>query len=165
MALDGVEIFTNSSGSHHELRKLSTRINLIKEATLKSGGLYLYANQQGCDGDRMYFDGCSFITLNGEVIAQGSQFSLNEVEVVSATIDLQRIRAHRTWSSRSLQAAANQVAFQRIRADTRLGKELSFDEDDLDEDEHSRDFVYNSPEEEIAYALQTQLFPGSRTAS
>ncbi|BGP56681.1 hypothetical protein JCM8202_001299 [Rhodotorula sphaerocarpa] len=151
MALDGVEIFTNSSGSHHELRKLSTRINLIKEATLKSGGLYLYANQQGCDGDRMYFDGCSFITLNGEVIAQGSQFSLNEVEVVSATIDLQRIRAHRTWSSRSLQAAANQVAFQRIRADTRLGKELSFDEDDLDEDEHSRDFVYNSPEEEIAY--------------
>jgi len=35
MALDGVEIFTNSSGSHHELRKLRTRIDLIKEATLK----------------------------------------------------------------------------------------------------------------------------------
>lgn len=35
MGLDGVEIFTNSSGSHHELRKLSTRIELIKEATLK----------------------------------------------------------------------------------------------------------------------------------
>lgn len=35
MGLDGVEIFTNSSGSHHELRKLHTRIELIKEATLK----------------------------------------------------------------------------------------------------------------------------------
>ena len=35
MGLDGVEIFTNSSGSHHELRKLYTRIELIKEATLK----------------------------------------------------------------------------------------------------------------------------------
>jgi NAD+ synthase (glutamine-hydrolysing) len=35
MGLDGVEIFTNSSGSHHELRKLFTRIELIKEATLK----------------------------------------------------------------------------------------------------------------------------------
>lgn len=35
MGLDGVEIFTNSSGSHHELRKLSTRVDLIKEATLK----------------------------------------------------------------------------------------------------------------------------------
>ncbi|EEB95074.1 hypothetical protein MPER_06015, partial [Moniliophthora perniciosa FA553] len=50
MGLDGVEIFTNSSGSHHELRKLFTRVELIKEATLKFlqlGGVYLYANQQG----------------------------------------------------------------------------------------------------------------------
>jgi len=35
MGLDGVEIFTNSSGSHHELRKLNKRVDLIKEATLK----------------------------------------------------------------------------------------------------------------------------------
>lgn len=35
MGLDGVEIFTNSSGSHHELRKLSKRVDLIKEATAK----------------------------------------------------------------------------------------------------------------------------------
>ena len=35
MGLDGVEIFTNSSGSHHELRKLNKRVELIKEATLK----------------------------------------------------------------------------------------------------------------------------------
>jgi NAD+ synthase (glutamine-hydrolysing) len=35
MGLDGVEIFTNSSGSHHELRKLNRRVEVIKEATLK----------------------------------------------------------------------------------------------------------------------------------
>lgn len=35
MGLDGVEIFTNSSGSHHELRKLNRRVELIKEATMK----------------------------------------------------------------------------------------------------------------------------------
>lgn len=35
MGLDGVEIFTNSSGSHHELRKLHTRVELIREATQK----------------------------------------------------------------------------------------------------------------------------------
>lgn len=35
MGLDGVEIFTNSSGSHHELRKLNRRVDLIKEATQK----------------------------------------------------------------------------------------------------------------------------------
>jgi len=35
MSLDGVEIMTNSSGSHHELRKLQTRIELMTEATKK----------------------------------------------------------------------------------------------------------------------------------
>jgi NAD+ synthase (glutamine-hydrolysing) len=49
--LDGCEIISNSSGSHHELRKLNTRIDLIREATLKAGGIYLYANEQGCSGD------------------------------------------------------------------------------------------------------------------
>lgn len=43
MGLDGVEIFTNSSGSHHELRKLNRRMEPIKEATLKvSRGCILY---------------------------------------------------------------------------------------------------------------------------
>jgi NAD+ synthase (glutamine-hydrolysing) len=35
MGLDGVEIFTNSSGSHHELRKLNRRVDLIRQATQK----------------------------------------------------------------------------------------------------------------------------------
>ena len=35
MALDGVEIFTNGSGSHHELRKLDKRVDLIRGATTK----------------------------------------------------------------------------------------------------------------------------------
>ena len=76
MGLDGVEIITNSSGSHFTLRKLDVRLNLIKEATKKNGGVYLYSNQQGCDGDRLYYDGCAMILVNGEVVAQGSQFSL-----------------------------------------------------------------------------------------
>ena len=89
MGLNGVEIFTNSSGSHHELRKLQTRTSLIIEATRQAGGIYLYANQQGCDGDRLYYDGCAMCIVNGRVVAQGSQFSLNDVEVVTATIDLE----------------------------------------------------------------------------
>ncbi|KAH6915858.1 hypothetical protein BKA70DRAFT_1253990 [Coprinopsis sp. MPI-PUGE-AT-0042] len=106
MGLDGVEVFTNSSGSHHELRKLYTRVELIKEATLKLGGIYLYANQQGCDGDRLYYDGCPLIAVNGQVVAQGSQFSLLDVEVITATIDIEDVRAHRAKSSRSMQAAS-----------------------------------------------------------
>lgn len=46
-SLNGVEIFGNGSGSHHELRKLNQRLDLIRSGTKKTGGLYLYANQQG----------------------------------------------------------------------------------------------------------------------
>ena len=35
MSLDGVEIITNGSGSHHELRKAYVRVDLIKSATMK----------------------------------------------------------------------------------------------------------------------------------
>lgn len=104
-----MEIISNSSGSHHELRKLDTRVNLISQATkqvrlflpivfsndqadnLQSGGIYLYANQQGCDGDRLYYDGCAMIVVNGDIVAQGSQFSLNDVEVVTATVDIEEV--------------------------------------------------------------------------
>ena len=47
MSLDGVEIFSNGSGSHHTLRKLNRRIDLMRSAMSKCGGVYLYANQQG----------------------------------------------------------------------------------------------------------------------
>uniref|UniRef100_A0A673VZ15 Glutamine-dependent NAD(+) synthetase n=1 Tax=Salmo trutta TaxID=8032 RepID=A0A673VZ15_SALTR len=80
MGLDGVEIFTNSSASYHELRKADHRVNLVKSATTKSGGIYMLANQKGCDGDRLYYDGCATVAINGDIVAQGRQFSLDDVE-------------------------------------------------------------------------------------
>lgn len=116
MGLDGVEIIANGSGSHHELRKLHTRLDLIRSASgkvcilnniifivffctycffyepptflfninlfslfLQTGGVYLYSNQKGCDGERVYYDGCAMIAVNGEIVALGSQFSLDDV--------------------------------------------------------------------------------------
>ena len=35
MALDGVEIITNASGSYHELRKAYIRVDLVKSASAK----------------------------------------------------------------------------------------------------------------------------------
>ncbi|MDE0686003.1 MAG: NAD(+) synthase [Candidatus Poribacteria bacterium] len=102
----GVEIIANGSGSHHELRKLDTRIALIRNASAKNGGIYLYANQQGCDGGRLYFDGCALIAQNGEILAQGSQFSLKDVEVVTATVNLHDVRTYRgAKASRAVQAS------------------------------------------------------------
>jgi NAD+ synthase (glutamine-hydrolysing) len=38
LGLDGAEVFLNASGSHHELRKLHQRVNLILNATAKVSG-------------------------------------------------------------------------------------------------------------------------------
>ncbi|KAM0822677.1 hypothetical protein ACQ4PT_071352 [Festuca glaucescens] len=56
LAFSGVEVFMNASGSHHQLRKLNLRIDSIRNATRLCGGVYMYANQQGCDGGRLYYD-------------------------------------------------------------------------------------------------------------
>lgn len=95
MALSGAEIFVNGSGSHHSLRKLEARLSLMQSATVKCGGVYLYSNHRGCDGTRLYFDGSSLIVLNGKVLSQASQFSLQDVEVVSNVVDLADVRSFR----------------------------------------------------------------------
>jgi len=53
---------------------------------LQAGGIYCFANLLGCDGERVYYDGNSCIYLNGEVLAQGPQFSLQEVVCISSRI-------------------------------------------------------------------------------
>jgi NAD+ synthase (glutamine-hydrolysing) len=119
-ALNGAEIIANGSGSHHQLRKLEIRLDLLRNATTKSGGAYLYANQQGCDGQRLYYDGCANIHMNGELLAQGSQFSVYDVEVITAVVDLEDIRSYRSAiASRSTQAASAPV-LPTVRIDFRI---------------------------------------------
>ena len=106
LSLDGIELISNGSGSHHQLRKLDKRLELLTGATAKSGGVYLYANQFGCDGGRLNFDGCALVVVNGRVVAQGAQFSIAEVEVVTAVVSMEDVRSYRaSVSSRSKQAA------------------------------------------------------------
>ena len=105
--LVGVDIIGNGSGSHHQLRKLNTRVDLIRNATQKNGGVYLYSNQTGCDGGRVGFDGCALVSAKGEVLTQGSQFTIADVEVICATVDLEASRTLRAFSaSRGVQATS-----------------------------------------------------------
>ena len=117
--------------------------------------MYLYANQQGGDGDRLYYDGCAMIALNGRIIAQGTQFSLTDFEVISATIDIEDVRAHRAKSSRSMQATAAEW-YHRIEAQVALSsgkfdviRELSRPS------ARPYEVRYHAPEEEIAYLART----------
>ncbi|MCA9872147.1 MAG: NAD(+) synthase [Anaerolineales bacterium] len=148
LGLDGVEILANGSGSHHELRKLYRRIDLIRNATAKGGGVYLYANQQGCDGGRLYFDGCALIAVNGRVVAQGSQFSPRDVEVVTATVDLEDVRSYRgAIGSRQVQAS-EAAPVPRIVADFDLTQPASRTSPQLSP---PIEVIYHTPEEEIAF--------------
>ncbi len=143
----GVEIIANGSGSHHELRKLDTRVALIRNASAKSGGVYLYANQQGCDGGRLYFDGCALIAQNGEILAQGSQFSLKDVEVVTATVNLHDVRTYRgAKASRAVQASKTEQLPQ-----IDVGFELNPSHSEKVLRVNTKiDPHYHTPEEEIA---------------
>ncbi|KAE8346023.1 hypothetical protein BDV24DRAFT_176960 [Aspergillus arachidicola] len=142
------DIISNSSGSHHELRKLDTRVNLVTQATKLSGGIYLYANQQGCDGDRLYYDGCAMIVVNGNIVAQGSQFSLNDVEVVTATVDIEEVRTYRSSASRGMQAS-KQTPFVRLDLDMRLSRQNEEADPGLAPSEAIAP-RYHAPEEEVA---------------
>ena len=115
----------------------------------------MYANQQGCDGDRLYYDGCAMIVVNGRVVAQGSQFSLNDVEVVSATIDIEDVRSHRAKSSRSFQAVQAEK-YYRVEVPFTLssGKFEEVKEEDMIGflTTKTLDIRYHTPEEGIALA-------------
>lgn len=120
LSLDGVDIIGNGSGSHHQLRKLNTRVDLICEATAKCGGVYLYANQQGCDGGRLYYDGCALVSADGVVVQQGTQFSVRDVEVVHAAVDLEASRSFRSAIASRGQQTATQPPVPRVKCDLRL---------------------------------------------
>uniref|UniRef100_M3Y9R3 Glutamine-dependent NAD(+) synthetase n=1 Tax=Mustela putorius furo TaxID=9669 RepID=M3Y9R3_MUSPF len=148
MGLDSMETFTNASGSHHVLRKAHTRVDLVTMATAKNGGIYLLANQKGCDGDRLYYNSCALIATNGCIFAQGSQFSLDDVEVLAATLDLEDVRSHRAEiSSYERTLRASKVSpYPHVKVDFAL----LCREDLLEPPSEPIEWTYHSPEEEIS---------------
>lgn len=162
MGLDGVEIIANGSGSYFELRKGYVTVDLVKSATFKSGGCYMFSNLRGCDGGRLYFNGGSSVTLNGQILKRGKQFSLDEVEVVVATFDLEDIRCYRSSMRSRSHTAANAPSYPRIRtkfaltADNLLSKPpdrpIDVDLGPYEQERVTEKLVHHTPEEEISMA-------------
>ena len=126
--LDGVEIIGNGSGSHHELRKLNTRINLIKNASARNGGIYLYSNLKGCDGGRLLFDGSSLISMNGKIHSSLPQFTIGEVETQLGVLDLDVVRSQRAANpSRGVQSS-KQKRIPRVEADINICRNVTTEE-------------------------------------
>lgn len=142
-------MFLNASGSHHQLRKLDIRLNAIKGATIRtSGGVYMYSNQQGCDGGRLYYDGCCCVVVNGDVVAQGSQFSLKDVELLVAQVDLDAVTSSRGSISSFQQQASCAKNVPSITAPYRLCQSFN---PRISVSSPLEEIKYHSPEEEIAF--------------
>ncbi|KAK7065400.1 Glutamine-dependent NAD(+) synthetase [Halocaridina rubra] len=147
MSLDGVEIIVNGSGSYTEIRKGFVTQDLIKSATAKNGGCYLFANQRGCDGDRVYFSGDTMIGVNGSIVARVTPYSLGEVEVITATVDLESIRSYRNNIRSRCFRASQSNAYPRIQ----VNYSLSVDQDYFLPSCIPIEYKIPSPEEEILY--------------
>ncbi|KAH7681209.1 NAD(+) synthase (glutamine-hydrolyzing) protein [Dioscorea alata] len=154
LALNGVEVFLNASGSHHQLRKLNVRIDAIKNATLSCGGVYMYSNHQGCDGARLYYDGCSCIVINGDVVAQGSQFSLKDVEVLIAQVDLDAVSSYRGSISSFREQASQKQKVLSVKAPYKICQSFKLQMVPTAPVE----VKYHCPEEEIAFGPSCWLW-------
>jgi NAD+ synthase (glutamine-hydrolysing) len=111
----------------------------------------------------MYFDGCAGIFCNGEIVAMTSQFSLKDVEVVTANLDLEDVRSFRTSASRSAQGAQADI-YERIEVPMSLSRKA----DALDP--HLRpspaiEAKYLEPEAEIALGPACWLWDYLRRSS
>lgn len=97
------------------------------------------------------------IIVNGNIVAQGSQFSLRDVEVLTATVDLEEVRAYRSAISRGMQAASSNAKYQRIQTSF----ELSSEEDDFDIEKRPTPPIkprYHTVEEEVALSAGCYLW-------
>lgn len=146
LALNGVEVFMNASGSHHQLRKLDLRNRAFISATHTRGGVYMYSNHQGCDGGRLYYDGCSCVVVNGDMVAQGSQFSLKDVEMVFAQIDLDAVASLRSSISSFQEQASCKAKVSKVFVPYKLCQPFNL----LMSLSSPLKIRYHSPEEEIA---------------
>lgn len=123
MALAGVEIFSNGSASHHELGKFRRKYRMLVSSMSRAGGIYLYSNALGCDGDRLYHDGGSLILQNDRVMQFGGLFSLSDVVVVASAVDLESVRTFRgTIQSMGGQAQYATWDYPRITIDFALSE-------------------------------------------
>ncbi|XP_030504428.2 glutamine-dependent NAD(+) synthetase [Cannabis sativa] len=147
LALNGVEVFMNASGSHHQLRKLDVRLRAFIGATHTRGGVYMYSNHQGCDGGRLYYDGCASVVVNGDLVAQGSQFSLRDVEVVVAQIDLDAVSSLRGSISSFQEQASCKTVISSVMAPYNLCQSFNLKMCPSS----PLKITYHCPEEEIAY--------------
>lgn len=97
---------------------------MVCELTQKHGGAYLYCNNRGCEGTRLWFDGGCMFSMNGRINALSPIHSLSNVTLTIVEFSLLEIKSYRLSNkSFTRSAASNQTIFRRIIANIELANE------------------------------------------
>lgn len=89
----GVDVIANPSASHFAFGKRDVRDQFVIGGSRELNVIYVYANLQGNEAGRVIYDGDRMIATVGELVARGRRFSFAEVEITSAVVDVDRVRA------------------------------------------------------------------------
>lgn len=84
----GAQVILNPSASHFAFGKVELRQRFILAATRELGATFVYTNHLGNEAGRAIYEGGSRIASGGEVVAIGSRFSLADVDLTTAVVDL-----------------------------------------------------------------------------
>ena len=95
LAMHGVDIILNPSGSHFAFGKQAVRERFVLEGSRSFGVTYVYANLLGNEAGRAIYDGGAMIASGGALVARGQRFGYDDWEVASATVDVEATRMMR----------------------------------------------------------------------
>ena len=141
----GADILLNPSASHFAFGKQEIRRRLVREGSRSFGVSYIYANLLGNEAGRVIYDGGSLIASGGKIVAEGKRFSFEDVQLVTAPIDLacnqkRQFSDNETECVRSPDQIA-QVAFEfpRYESTKQNVKEVEWEKStDIKEEEFTR---------------------------
>ncbi|MEM0895998.1 MAG: NAD(+) synthase [Verrucomicrobiota bacterium] len=99
LALRGVDVVMNPSASHFAFDKHTVRERFVIEGSRSFHATYLYANLVGNEAGRAIYDGDTLIATDGKVLARGARFSFEEVQLISAIVDIDITRMKQSRSA------------------------------------------------------------------
>ncbi|KAI4713476.1 hypothetical protein J4E89_000922 [Alternaria sp. Ai002NY15] len=157
------DVLTVSAANHFSVGNFDSLVSSLQNISKDIGGVILYSNQHGCDGDQSYYDGGPMILVNGEIVSQGPRFSVHDVEVVTAVVDLDEVESYR--AKQAVSEPMDDLTTPRVDVACSLYRpELA----SLRPDHHhpiARGPSFHTLEEEIAMGPACYLWDGNEVAS
>ena len=95
LAQQSVDLIFNPSASHFAFGKHEVRERFVLNGARALHVCYVYANLLGNEAGRAIYDGDVMIANCGTMIAVGPRFSFDDVQLTTATVDVDRMRISR----------------------------------------------------------------------